>query len=60
MALKSVQTRGGTLDYAAGIYDIFEPMLLFGQESEINSRPINLFWLSYLPCFTLDTVAPPD
>lgn len=42
MALKSVQTKGRTLDYAAGIYDIFEPMLMFGRESEINDRLIDL------------------
>ncbi len=42
MNLKSVPTRGRTLDYAAGIYDIFEPMLLFGKENEINSKLIDL------------------
>ena len=42
MNLKSVPTKGRTLDYAAGIYDIFEPMLLFGRESEINRRLIDL------------------
>jgi ubiquinone/menaquinone biosynthesis C-methylase UbiE len=42
MDLKSAPTRGRTLDYAAGIYDIFEPMLLFGRESEINSKLIDL------------------
>ena len=40
--MKSVPTRGRTLDYAAGIYDIFEPMLLFGRDNEINSRLIDL------------------
>ncbi len=38
MALKSVATKGRTLDYAAGIYDIFEPMLLFGREEEMNRQ----------------------
>ena len=42
MDLKSVPTKGRTLDYAAGIYDIFEPMLLFGRETEINSKLISL------------------
>jgi len=42
MGLKSVPTRGRTLDYAAGIYDIFEPMLLLGKETRINERLIEL------------------
>ena len=42
MDLKSVPTKGRTLDYAAGIYDIFEPMLLFGRENEINGQLIDL------------------
>jgi ubiquinone/menaquinone biosynthesis C-methylase UbiE len=45
MSLKSVPTRGRTLDYAAGIYDIFEPMLLYGRENEINSLLIGLLQL---------------
>ena len=42
MDLKSVPTRGRTLDYAAGIYDIFEPMLMFGREGEIIEQLISL------------------
>ncbi len=42
MHLKSVPTRGRTLDYAAGIYDICEPMCLLGRENEINNRLIEL------------------
>jgi ubiquinone/menaquinone biosynthesis C-methylase UbiE len=42
MNLKSVPTRGRTLDYAAGIYDIFEPMCMLGKEAEINKLIINL------------------
>ncbi len=42
MDLKSVPTKGRTLDYAASIYDIFEPMLLFGREEEINDQLIKL------------------
>ncbi len=42
MNLKSVPTRGRTLDYAAGIYDIFEPMCMLGKETEINQLIINL------------------
>ena len=42
MRLKSAPTRGRTLDYAAGIYDIFEPMCLLGKENEINNQLIEL------------------
>ena len=42
MNLKSVPTRGRTLDYAAGIYDIFEPMCMLGKETEINKLIISL------------------
>jgi ubiquinone/menaquinone biosynthesis C-methylase UbiE len=42
MGLESVPTRGRTLDYAAGIYDIFEPLLLLGRETEINNKLIDL------------------
>lgn len=42
MSLKSVPTRGRTLDYAAGVYDIFEPMLLFGRQSTMNDQLIGL------------------
>jgi len=42
MHLKSVPTRGRTLDYAAGIYDIFEPMCMLGKEAEINKLIIKL------------------
>ncbi len=42
MSLESVPTRGRTLDYAAGIYDIVEPLLLLGRETEINNELIRL------------------
>jgi ubiquinone/menaquinone biosynthesis C-methylase UbiE len=42
MSLESVPTRGRTLDYAAGIYDIFEPLLLLGKETKINNQLIKL------------------
>lgn len=42
MSLPSVPTRGRTLDYAAGIYDIFEPMCMLGKETEINNLVISL------------------
>jgi len=42
MNLKSVPTRGRTLDYAAAIYDIFEPLCMLGRETEINKLIISL------------------
>lgn len=42
MSLKSVPTRGRTLDYAASVYDIFEPMCLLGKQSKINNQLIEL------------------
>jgi len=42
MSLQSVPTRGRTLDYAAGVYDIFEPMCLLGRQNRINNQLIKL------------------
>ena len=42
MGLQSVPTRGRTLDYAASVYDIFEPMCLLGRQSRINNQLIKL------------------
>ncbi len=42
MTLPSVSTRGRTLDYAAGVYDIFEPMCLLGRQDAINNQLIEL------------------
>ena len=42
MSLQSVPTRGRTLDYAAGVYDIFEPICLLGKQSKINNELIEL------------------
>ena len=42
MSIKSVPTRGRTLDGAAPIYDIFEPMLLLGKQKKINDQVISL------------------
>lgn len=38
MDTKSVPTRGRTLDYAAFVYDLFEPILLLGKQVEYNRR----------------------
>ena len=42
MGLQSVPTRGRTLDYAASVYDIFEPICLLGKQSLINDHLIKL------------------
>lgn len=42
MALKSIPTRGRTLDHAAAVYDIVEPLLLLGKQEKINSQLIDL------------------
>ena len=47
MALQSVPTRGRTLDYAAGIYDIFEPMCLLGRQSKINNQLIEFLEIKH-------------
>ena len=41
MSFESVPTRGRTLDYAAGVYDLLEPWVMFGQQSKINAEVIN-------------------
>jgi len=41
MSFDSVPTRGRTLDYAAGVYDILEPWVMFGQQSKINIEVID-------------------
>ncbi len=42
---KSVQTRGRTLDHAAPVYDIFEPMLMLGKQSEYDRKIRDLLFL---------------
>jgi ubiquinone/menaquinone biosynthesis C-methylase UbiE len=37
MTIKSVPTRGRTLNYAAPVYDILEPLLMLGKQDEINN-----------------------
>jgi ubiquinone/menaquinone biosynthesis C-methylase UbiE len=38
MSLQSVKTRGRTLDYAAAVYDVFEPMLMMGRQAEYDFK----------------------
>ena len=46
MILKSVPTRGRTLDHAAFVYDFFEPILLLGKQSEYDLEIVSLLELS--------------
>jgi ubiquinone/menaquinone biosynthesis C-methylase UbiE len=46
MALKSVPTRGRTLDHAARVYDIFEPILLIGKQAEYDRKIVSVLELS--------------
>jgi len=39
---KSIQTKGRTLDYAAGVYDILEPWVMFGRQNHINRQVVRL------------------
>ena len=41
MLYPSVPTRGRTLDYAAGVYDLLEPWVMFGQQAKINRDVID-------------------
>ena len=38
MGYSSVPTKGRTLDYAAGVYDILEPWVMFGKQNKINRQ----------------------
>jgi ubiquinone/menaquinone biosynthesis C-methylase UbiE len=41
-SLKSVPTRGRTLDHAAFVYDFFEPILMLGKVAQYNQKIISL------------------
>ena len=45
MDIKSVPTRGRTLDYAAPVYDFFEPILLLGKQAEYDRQIVSLLEL---------------
>ena len=45
MELKSVPTRGRTLDHAAFIYDTLEPVLLLGKQAEYDKNIVSLLKL---------------
>ena len=42
MDIKSVPTRGRTLDHAAFVYDFFEPILLLGKQAEYDRHILSL------------------
>lgn len=41
MDVSSVPTRGRTLDYAAGVYDLLEPWVMFGKQNKINRQVVD-------------------
>lgn len=45
MKIKSVPTRGRTLDHAAFVYDILEPLLLLGKQAEYDKDIVSLLEL---------------
>ncbi len=45
MTLKSVPTQGRTLDHAAFVYDIMEPIILLGKQAEYDKHIISLLKL---------------
>ncbi len=42
MNFTSIPTRGRTLDYAAGVYDLLEPLVMFGKQNLINRQAVDL------------------
>jgi ubiquinone/menaquinone biosynthesis C-methylase UbiE len=42
MPIKSIHTRGRTLDRAAGVYDFFESILLLGKQTEYDQKIVEL------------------
>ena len=42
MEIKSVATKGRTLDHAALVYDYLEPLLMFGKQAEYDQKIISL------------------
>jgi ubiquinone/menaquinone biosynthesis C-methylase UbiE len=48
LKIKSIPTRGRTLDMAAIVYDLLEPLLLLGEQKKINDQLLSL--LEIEPC----------
>ena len=42
MKIESIPTRGRTLDHAAGVYDLLEPLFLLGKQAEYDRHIIRL------------------
>jgi len=42
MGKNEIVTRGRTLDYAAGVYDLLSPLMTFGQEKKYSLEAMNL------------------
>lgn len=51
MTIPSIPTRGRTLDYAASVYDVLEPLCLFNRQAEYDETLIRT--LSPLPTDTI-------
>jgi ubiquinone/menaquinone biosynthesis C-methylase UbiE len=45
MHIKSIPTKGRTLDYAASVYDFFESILLLGKQTEYDQKIVELLSL---------------
>lgn len=41
MDFTSIPTKGRTLDYAAAVYDILEPWVMFGKQNQINRQVVD-------------------
>lgn len=46
MELESIPTRGRTLDHAAFVYDVMEPILLLGKQAEYDKHIVSLLALT--------------
>lgn len=42
MTIQSIPTRGRTLDHAAAVYDLFEPILLLGKQADYDRQIVDL------------------
>ena len=69
MDYTSVPTKGRTLDYAAGVYDILEPWVMFGKQNQINRQVVEFLdikaWnkingFTYCPRLSMVVVSTPD
>ena len=47
MKKSSIPTRGRTLDHAAAVYDVVEPIVMFGRQAEYNRKIVSLLDLEH-------------